>query len=491
MTTTMTLTMRRLPRAIWIGAALLGAGCTSFDIKNPNEPLLTSITQNPNKANMSTFAVGLFQYSRQDIQDFIWRVGSMGREGVNLSGNNQPDYGEPYYGPLTPSGFGGALWSRPYTTIRNANTFIDAVPKTPDLSPADGAAAIGFAQYMKALMFLYVVETRAQLGAPIDVDRPVTAPPAPFVSEDSVYATAIHELDSARTNLALGNATFFFPVPPGYNSFNSPGTFVQVVSALEAKAEILRATDGSHCGGNPASCYTAAMTLLGTSFLSPAPSDFGLGVYFDFSTGAGDTPNGLSEPLNGTIYFSLVENLLDAQKQTNGTSRDARALAKIDSIPVGQTPQIIGGIPLQGNFKFSLYFTQGQANPDAPIPIIRDEELILLRAEAELGLGQLAAAQSDINVIRTGSGNLPPLTGSLSASDLLTELLYNRRYSLLWETGTRWIDARRYGLLSTIPAEPMAPTAWTQQGNVPTVMPIPQDECEARNLGSSCTPPIS
>lgn len=492
--TTTTTTMRRAHRAIWIAAALLSAACTSFDVRNPNEPPLTSITQNPSQANLSAFAVGLFQYSRQDITNFIWRVGSMGREGINLSGNNQPDYGEPYYGPLNPSEFGGTLWAREYTTIRNANIFIDAVPKaTPSLAASDAASAIGFAQYLKALMFLYVVETRAQLGAPVDVDRPVTGPPAPFVTEDHVYATIIAELDSARTNLAQGGASFFFPVPPGYGSFGTPAGMTQVVSALEAKAWVFRATDGAQCAavGGPTACYTNAMTVLGTSFLSPVSTDFQLGVYFDFSSGAGDTQNDLSEVLTGPIYFSLVENLLDAQKQVGGTLRDARAVNKIDSIPVGQSPQVLGGIPIQGNFKFSVYFTAGQANPAAPIPIIRDEELVLLRAEAELGLGQLTAAENDINIVRQGSGNLPPLAGGASAATLLTELLYNRRYSLMWEQGTRWIDARRYGLLSTIPAEPIAPSPWTNQGNVPPVMPIPQDECEARNLGSTCTPTLN
>jgi len=488
----MTTTMRRLPRTLVIAAALLGAGCNSFNVEDPNQPLLSSITQNPNQANLSSFAVGIFQYSRQDMQEFIWRVGSMGREGVNLSGNNQPDYGEPYYGPLTPSGFGGALWAREYTTIRNANIFIDAIPKaSPRLASGDSAAAIGFAQYMKALMFLYLVETRAQLGAPIDVDRPVTATPAPFVHEDSVYATIIHTLDSARVNLALGNASFFFPVPPGYTAdgFGTPAGLSQVVSALEAKAWVLRATDdvkGAPAGG-AASCYNAALTVLATSFYSPSPSNFAQGVYFDFSSGAGDTQNGLSEPLTGPIYFSLVENDSDAQQQVGG-GRDARALAKIDSIPVGQSPQVLGGIPIQGDFKFVVYYTQGQPNTAASIPIIRDEELVLLHAEAELGLGQFAVAENDINLIRTASGNLPALAPGASADTLFNELLYNRRYSLLWEQGTRWIDARRYGVLSTIPAEPYAPTPWTVQGNVPTVMPIPQDECEARNLGSTCDP---
>jgi starch-binding outer membrane protein, SusD/RagB family len=490
--------MPRITRVICLATAIAAVvapiGCNSFDIHDPNAPLLNSITENPTAANMATFAVGIFSYSRLDIQDFIWRVGSMGREGINLSGNNQPDYGEPYFGPLNPSEFGGTLWARPYTTIRNANIYIDAVPKTGDLAAADKAGSIGFAQTIKAMAFLYLVETRAQLGAPVDVDRPVTATPAPFVSEDSVYATIIHTLDSAKVNLAAANATFPFPVPPGYatNGFGTPQGFIAFAWALEAKAWIFRATDLTKCGGAPATCYTNALTALTSSFISVSPSDFALGPYFDMGTGAGDPSggNGLSEPLNGPIYFSLVENVVDAQKQVDGVTIDARALNKVDTIPVGQAPQILGGIPIQGNYKFAVYFTQGQPNPSAPIPIIRDEELILLRAEAELNLGQLMAAENDINNIRQNSGNLPALAPGASSTTLFNELLYNRRYSLLWEQGTRWIDARRYNVLTTIPAEPMIPpgTSWPAQGNVPPIMPIPQNECEARNLGSTCDP---
>jgi hypothetical protein len=471
--------MPRLAAVLGLAATVIGAGCSNFDIKDPNAPSLNSITSNPTQAALSAFATGMLYQSRVDIESFIWRVGSMGREGVNLSGNNQPDYGEPYYGPLNPSGFGGALWSAPYAEIRNANIYIDAVPKSPDLSTADKAASLGFAQTLKALAFLYIVETRAQLGAPVDVDRPPTAPPAPWVSEDQVYVTIIQTLDSARANLAAAGSSFPFPMPPGYLQFGTPQTFRQFTWALEAKANVFRATDLTACGGSASSCYTAAETALDSSFLSRSPANFAVGPAFDFSNNPGDVNNTLSEPLDGPIYFSLVENLIDAQR--NGADTDARAVTKIAAATVVQTT---GGIPIVGNYKFTNLFVNGAPSAAAPIPIIRDEELVLLYAEAELGLGQLSAAESDLNIVR-GSAGLAPLT---STGSLLAELLYNRRYSLLWEQGTRWIDARRYNLLSTIPAEPQAPSPWPSAGHVPTVMPIPQNECEARNLGPSCDP---
>src|SRR3989442_529246 len=70
------------------------------------------------------------------------------------------------------------------------------------------------ASTLKALTFMYVVETRAQLGAPVDVGGPVNAPPPPFVSEDSVYGYIIGLLDSAQADLGRATAlSASFPFP--------------------------------------------------------------------------------------------------------------------------------------------------------------------------------------------------------------------------------------------------------------------------------------
>jgi len=80
-------------------AALIGAGACSgfFDVPNTNQPNLEDLTKNPTRTKLAGAASGLFAGARTDIQGFIWRVGSLGREGINLSGNNQPDYLEPYF----------------------------------------------------------------------------------------------------------------------------------------------------------------------------------------------------------------------------------------------------------------------------------------------------------------------------------------------------------------------------------------------------------
>jgi hypothetical protein len=467
-----------------IGALLGAAACYNFNVADPNGPTLSSLTGAPNHANLAAAATGIFQSSRIDQTRLIWFVGSMGREGANLSNNNQPDWEEPFFGPVNASEDGGRLWFDYYTAIRNANNYIDAVPKATDLVDADKAASIGFAETTKALMFMYIAELHGNLGAPVDVDHPVSAPPAPFVTEDSVYGYVLGLLDSARTNLAAAGASFPFTVPPGYAAFNTPQTWRSYTWALSAKANVMRATASAACG---APCYTAALGALDSSFISASPADFGVGPAFDYSTGSGDITNELAEPLSGPNFFAIPLNdstgddsLPAAQAQLSGQP-DLRVLTKIALVP-GGVPSVAGGV--FSALKFTVYFSGGAPNVGAPIPIIRDEELVLLRAESEIGTGDLASAVNDLNIVRENSGGLEPYAGAVTQPALITELLYNRQWSLLWEQGTRWIDARRFNLLGTIPI-------YVPGGAVSTQIPIPTDECNARSLPSTaagCTP---
>ena len=467
-----------------IAAGLLLLGACNFDILNTNQPTQDDLVNNPTKVKLAAAATGLFGTARGGIQAVIWRLGSMGREGINLSGNNQPDFQEPYFGPVQAGGsFGGTLYIDRYAFIRSANIYLDAIDGAPDLTAEEKAASKGMGKTLTALAFAYVIETRAELGSPIDVDHPVSDPPAPFVSEDSVWGHIITLLNDAAADLAAaGSVDFPFPVPPGLSSFNTPATFVQFNRALAAKAYVLRATVPGGCGGAPATCYAAALTALGVSFLDPTPANFQSGAYFDFSTGPGDAVNGLSEPLNALTFFALQDNFTDAQLQTGGVLQDQRVLDKV--VPAADTQiALLGSIPIPGELKFSVFFTSGQPDQNHGIPIIKDEELILLRAEASWFGGNKAGAVADIDLVRQNSGGLPATTLTAGSPDsaFVTELMYNRRYSLLWEQGARWIDARRFGRLADIPIA-------IPGGNVPPVMPIPLTECQARNIP---TQPVS
>ena len=77
--------------------------------------------------------------------------------------------------------------------------------------------------------------------------------------------------------------------------------------------------------------------------------------------------------------------------------------------------------------------------------------MILLKAEAHANLNQAADAVAAINIIRKSAG-LADYAGATTTAALITEILFQRRYSLWAEPwGHRWIDARRYDRLNTIP----------------------------------------
>jgi hypothetical protein len=477
------------------GALLLGA-CGDFNVTNPNQPTLDDLLNNPTRGKLSSAATGLLIATRTDVTTFIWTVGSTGREGVNLLGNNQPDYQEPYFGPLQSGGsIGPGHWNLQYQAIRSANVYLSAVPKVvgqpaPNgLTAEEGSASLGYGKTLKAINFLYVIMTHGNTGAPVDVDQAVDAPPAPFVPEDSVYGYILGLLNDAQNDLtAAGTAAFPFPLPSGFAGFDTPATFLKFNRALAAKAYLLRATAAnSSCAGT---CYASALTALGASFINPDPATFADGVYYNFSAGAGDTENELSDPLDGPNFFALPILKTLSQKQPGGAD-DQRAIDKI--APKVGPDQILGGIPIPGNLKFTMYLTGGDADVSHPIPIIRNEELLLLRAEAKLGQNDLAGAIADINVVRTNAGKLAPYAGPSTPDAVLTELLYNRRYSLLWEQGTTWIDARRFGrivngYIQGIGELPGFNTNGIPPSSVPLRFPVPSTECNARGLPSDCSP---
>ena len=114
----------------------------------------------------------------------------------------------------------------------------------------------------------------------------------------------------------------------------------------------------------------------------------------------------------------------------------------------------------------------------APVPIIRNEELVLLRAEANNGLAGGVLAANDVNYIRVASGGLAPIVGlgALTQAAILGAILHERMYSLLYE-GRRWFDLRRNGVLAP-PGGNYLKDRVTDQ--VFATLPIPSREVDPR-----------
>ena len=433
--------------------AALAAGACDFDQStSPNSP--DPIGPNPTRAEVQTAVDGMLIAFRTDFADFALDMGVIGREVLRFDGSDPRFTGELLHGPLDPGSdaFGGDHWADQYSAIRGGNLILSVLSTASLLSAEEQSALSGYVKTIQALNYLMIVNTHTQDSIPIVTDTSVVAEPAAFSTNAQAFDYLIGLLEAGKTELTAGGPTFPFILPQGFRSFNTPATFLQFNRALRARVAVYR------------NDFATALTALGESFLDPAaPLDFG--AYMDYGTGPGDfaNPHALDPQQGENFAHPSLET--GAQLQEDGVTLDQRFLAKVVPRTVTSSDN------LTSDLGWIRYPT-----PNTPIPIIKNEELILLRAEAFIGQANPAAALPDINTVRTLSGRLPALPGFASQEAALDELLYNKLYSLMFEGAHRWLDARHYGRLGTLPIDRPTPEPPTPPDVVFSTLPIPTDE---------------
>ncbi len=437
--------------------ALAGCNADRLNVPNFNSPGTEAATRDARSAVV--FQVnGILDAARAQQPGYISGVGIIGRESFNYTpqeGRNTSGY---LIDPDNPTSFSaGVSFAARYANARNIYNLLAVAEGAPGLTAAEKAGIRGFGRTMLALEYHYVIATRDQLGMPVELSDDPSAI-FPFVSRDSAYKFIKAELNGARTDLQAAGATFPFTLTAGFTGFSTPATFVQFNRALLARVEVYHATAGC---GTP--CYTSALAALGESFIN-ASGDLSNGVYHVYAI-APESPNTINSTTNRDV-------LAHPSIRTDLAAGDVRYAAKIAPIAAPRPPG--GGVAgITTDLGFIRYPAQ-----TSPIPIIRNEELILLRAEARYFTGDVAGALADLNVVRTRSGSLPAGGAFTSADNFIDRLLYERRYSLLLE-GHRWFDVRRLGRLSSLPLDH---PSHTRAAN----FVIPQGECQVRkNTGNS------
>lgn len=468
--------MRPLITRGLLGVALLGASAACGDrltVPNYLNPTPESIQGDPASA-VPLLASGILRNDRDNHTGYVLAVGILGRETYNYTpteGRNTTGYLSPEV--KTPSSFGatnGALWAGRYTSLRNTVNLIGTLEgaATGIFTDAQKNAGLGFAHTAQALNYSYIINSRYNLGAPVDISED-PAVLTPFVSRDSVYRYAVSRLDLAKTELLAGGASFPFTLHAGYAGFTTPANYLKFNRGLAARLNAYRASVGmSGCGAaRSAACYTIVLANLAESFIDPAGS-LSTGPFNVYSSAASDVQNGISNQSNTSVvaHFKADSGI---QLKADGT-RDARFLAKVITITTKRPSNATHGVGT--TFDYTNYSVR-----ESPVPILRNEELILLRAEARYFTGDILGALSDINTIRTRSGGLAPLVGFASESAFIDELLYNRRLSLVFE-GHRWVDMRRFGRLNQLTLD--LPTHV-----IISELPVPQAECLSRALADA------
>lgn len=427
----------QLPRLLFLTALLLG-GCQLDRLTDPNSATLESAADNPSKAKLDQVATGTFASMRTDVDGLVWYyqiTGVIGREIYVMSAD--PAYIIPLgAGILANNNFLSERYFNTYSAARRtARLLAQGAQSSSFITEAQRQGYLALANTAEAYDMLVLSDMLYLNGLRVDVADPLR--PGKIQPYPVVLAEIKKRLDAAAEQLTKSGTALPFPLPPGYTGagaggldFTTSAGILKFNRALAARLAVRAAGAG---GGGGTAAYQQALAAVQASFADPA-APLTAGPRFDFGVASPDVANPLYQVAgqsSGNIIAAHPSFLRDVRPGDTRAGKVARRA------PIAALGQSSDAEPV-------LYASNG-----SPVPIIKNEELLLIAAEANAALGNRAAAIAAINTVASGYGlsYAPPATAT--TDDLLTEILYQRRYSLYYE-GQRWVDLRRLGRLSQL-----------------------------------------
>jgi hypothetical protein len=463
--------------ALALGALALGA-CKDNPVANPIDAPTVDALGTLTRTSMLQLTIGALAQDRTTINDIQFAIegGILGRDVYRVDASEPRYVTETLGGNPDPGSFaGGRGFGGFYTAIRAENTLLLALSTAPTtiFTPAEINAQRGFLRTIKAMEYWRLIETRDTVGVPIQTDDPSAVTDVRCKTPVLAYIAAL--LDSANADFTAAGPTTKLPVklPTGFTAFgrdySTVANLILFNRAWKGKVDFYRGLDRK---AYTASLFPTAITELTQALGGAAPgavpkADFTKGVYYVMVPGGSENqPNLISDAKIGL-------NPLAHDSVQAGDTRGSKIVAR--SVLSGN------GISTTWTFTGAVASTANQA---LPLPMIRDEELVLLRAQAYIEAGQLANALLDINDVRTNYG-LAPLAPFVDKQSAINALLYEKRYSLLFEGWHRVDDLREYGRLNATFLRKELPT-----DPFNAALPLPRGELDARGVSTNpaCTP---
>lgn len=431
---------QKITFAATLFAALASTSSCSFfeteEVPDLNNLALESVLASPTKAQLDALAVAVeasYRLHHTGNSAYNQVIGTLGREVTvlpatesrwyqELQGNSQLT-GVP---PLDDAAFYNGYYVNVARIGRAARIYRqsaqNAVPAV--LTDEQKAGISGFCRTYEALSKLLLLNMQGEGGTRIDLDNVLR--PGPFVTQEAALADIRQLLDQANTDLTTAGTEFAFPLSSGYAGFNTPTLFRRVNRGLAARVALYQRD------------WAGSLAAIGQSFYDRAGS-LAAGPKITFNpANAGDQGNAYFQVTEaaGATVVTVPESFV-----TEATPGDAR----LSKVRLRTNPRITGGISAR-------YEVQRFASNTAPLDIIRNEELVLIAAEARARTNNLVGALEDVNAVRQRSGNLPALTVPFATAEAAEEeILRQRRYSLFYE-GQWLVDLRRTSRLRPVPA---------------------------------------
>jgi starch-binding outer membrane protein, SusD/RagB family len=470
--------MKRYTTLILGAAVLVAAGCKDNPVANPiDAPTVDALSGPLTRITLQQLATGVLAQDRASANVFAYAIegGIFARDVYRIDASEPRFVQETLGGNPDPGSFaGGGAWAGYYTAMRSEATLIQALANAPstEFTTAEVNATRGFIRTMKALDYWRVIELHDTVGMSIQTDDAAAVTDIRCKQAVLSYVAALLDSANADFTAAGGTAVLPFKLPTGFTAFGRDysvvSNLVKFNRGLKGKVDFYRGLDRKN--PTPALFPTAITELtqaLGGAAAGAVPAaDFNKGPYYVFVPGGSEnTPNTISDAKIG--LNPLVGDSVQA-----GDTRASKIVAR--------TPLAGFGISTSITYVGAVASTANQAKP---LGILRDEELVLLRAQAEIEAGQLAQATLDINSVRTNYGLAPVAPATKQAA--IDAVLYEKRYSLLFEGPQRLDDLREYGRLN---ATYLRKETTTDPFNA--ALPVPRAELNARGVtvNPACTP---
>ena len=423
-----------------LAMAVLLTACKIETIVDPNNPSSAGIVTNASLGELQNLVTGTESAMRESLSFYLDDAGVIGRDFYRFS-TSDPRFTSDLLGK------GSAVldnntfyltnpFASRYRVIKNANILIDALTNTKAaISDAQRKAGIAYAKTVQAYQYLLVFNLLYGNGIRFDVKDPDNL--GPFLTKDQSIDAILNLLNQANTDLKNNNVNFPFTT----TLFSSNAAeFSKFNRALAARVAVYKQD------------WATANTALAESFFN-LNGPLSIGVYHLFSAAGGDLLNPMFFPLNSSGETRVA--------QPNFVTEAEAGDDRLSKVMLRTATAFQDG--LQSDYDFFVY----TSNEDK-IPIIRNEELILLYAEVKAQTANPTEAVNAINKIRSTAGGLGDYSGPTDLTSLITEILKQRRYSLYGE-GHRWIDMRRYNRLAQLPIDRPGDDVWVQ-------FPIPATE---------------
>lgn len=436
---------------------LMAGGCEKLEYqKDPNNPTVESVLQNATRVQISQLGVGLQSVMRNGHFAFYSWSGSVGREIVYFAKTESRYYRELQGGiPIDNAGIMYDWWFSFNQTRRRAEILLRSAENTSSLSAAEKSATKGFARTVQAYVMLNALNMAGvagirtnftDLSSPGDLLKPGCFK---TYAEGLAYVKGLAE--EGKTALDAGGSAFPFPLV-GYTGFSTPATYKRFNRAVAARVAMYQED------------WAGVLSALNESYMDLNGS-MNAGPQFTYSTTAGDATNPMWQAIEEQNAIFLVQNSFIQQAEA-GDNRVFGTPIGVDNAGTARVRQRTQATA-PPNYPNMTHEVQAYRSNTSPITIIRNEELVLMYAEAKIrqgGAGNLADAVMALDKVRAAAG-LQPLAVAKPATignqaALVDEMLNQRRYGLFLQ-GHRWFDMRRYNRLNQLPLDVTGHQVWT------------------------------